>query len=112
MARILRGEIRWADLSPGLGREQAGRRPVLVLSHDVFNERSGTAICMAVTSRPQKAGFPLTWEIEAKGLPKRSWVKMGQVRTLAVERIGKRITVLPPEELVRIIAGLIEIVGD
>jgi mRNA interferase MazF len=52
MARILRGEIRWADLSPGQGREQTGRRPVLILSHDVFNERSGTVIAMAVTSRP------------------------------------------------------------
>ena len=46
MARILRGDIRWAELNPVRGRAQAGRRPVLVLSHDVFNERSGTVIAV------------------------------------------------------------------
>jgi len=112
MARILRGELRWADLSPGRGSEQSGRRPVLVLSHDVFNERSGTVIAMAVTSRPQKAGFPLTWELPSKALPKRSWVKIGQVRTLAAERIGKRIDALEPEDLSRVLDGLAEIIGD
>ena len=60
MARILRGEIRWADLNPVRGKEQAGLRPVLILSHDVFNERSGTVIAVALTSQPQRAGFPLT----------------------------------------------------
>lgn len=112
MARILRGEIRWADLSPGQGHEQIGRRPVLVISHEIFNERSGTVIAMAVTSRPQKAGFPLTLEIRSKGLPKKSWVKVGQVRTLAVERIGKLAAVMPPEELARAVEGLNEIIGD
>ncbi|HXV82531.1 MAG TPA: type II toxin-antitoxin system PemK/MazF family toxin, partial [Candidatus Binatia bacterium] len=52
MARILRGEIRWADLNPVRGREQAGQRPVLILSQDVFNERSGTVIAVALTSQP------------------------------------------------------------
>ncbi|MBZ0168835.1 mRNA interferase MazF [Candidatus Methylomirabilis lanthanidiphila] len=50
MARILRGEIRWADLNPVRGKEQAGLRPVLILSHDVFNERSGTVIAVALTN--------------------------------------------------------------
>jgi mRNA interferase MazF len=112
MARILRGEIRWADLSPARGREQAGRRPVLVISHDVFNDRSGTVVAMAITSRPQRAGFPLTLPIESKGLSKTSWVKISQVRTLAVERIGKLAGVLSPEDLARAIEGLNEIVGD
>jgi len=112
MAQLLRGEIRWADFSPGRGHEQSGRRPVLVLSHDVFNERSGTIIAMAITSQPQQAGFPLTLEIKTEGLPKRSWVKISQLRTLAVERIGKRIARLTPEELSQVIDGLDEIIGD
>jgi mRNA interferase MazF len=88
MARILRGDIRWADLNPARGREQAGQRPVLILSHDVFNERSGTVIAVALTSQPQRAGFPLTFELQATDLPRRSWVKISQIRTLAIERIG------------------------
>ncbi len=76
MARILRGEIRWADLNPVRGHEQAGRRPVLVLSHDVFNARSGTVIAVVLTSQEPRAGFPLTLESKAAGLPKRSWIKI------------------------------------
>ncbi len=112
MARILRGEIRWADLNPVRGREQAGRRPVLILSHNVFNERSGTVIAVAVTSQPQRAGFPLTLELKAKGLPKRSWVKISQIRTLSVERLGARIGEASPEEVTQIVEGLNEIIGD
>ena len=111
MARILRGDIRWADLNPVRGREQAGLRPVLILSQDVFNERSGTVIAIAITSQPQRAGFPLTLELTSRNLPKRSWVKISQIRTLSVERIGKRIGMASPEELVQIIEGLNEIIG-
>jgi mRNA interferase MazF len=101
-----------AGLSPGRGREKTGRRPILVLSHDVFNERSGTVIAMAITSQTQQAGFPLTLELRTEGLPKRSWVKISQIRTLATEHIGKRIACLTPEELSQIIDGLNEIIGD
>ncbi len=111
MARILRGEIRWADLNPVRGREQAGQRPVLILSQDVFNDRSGTVIAVALTSQPQRAGFPLTLELRARGLPKKSWVKISQIRTLAVERIGKVLGRASPEELSQVIEGLNEIIG-
>jgi mRNA interferase MazF len=111
MARILRGEIRWANLDPELGHEQAGQRPVLVLSHDVFNERSGTVIAVALTSQEPRAGFPLSLESHAKGLPKRSWVKISQIRTLSTERIGRKIARVPAEELIRVLEGLNEIVG-
>ncbi len=111
MARILRGEVRWADLNPVRGHEQAGLRPVLVLSHDVFNERSGTVIAMALTSQPQRAGFPLTLELQAAKLPKRSWVKISQIRTLAVERIGAKLGRASPEEVSQAVEGLNEIVG-
>src|SRR5437879_4950120 len=111
MARILRGEIRWADLNPTRGREQAGQRPVLILSQDVFNDRSGTVIAVALASQPQQAGFPLTLELQSKGLPKKSWVKISQIRTLAVERIGQRLGKVSPEELAQVIEGLNEIIG-
>ena len=111
MAGILRGEIRWADLNPVRGREQAGVRPVLILSHDIFNERSGTVIAVAITSQPQRAGFPLTLDLKSADLPKPSWVKISQIRTLAVERIGKGIGRISPEELDQVIEGLYEIMG-
>lgn len=111
MARILRGEIRWADLNPVKGHEQGGKRPVLILSQDVFNQRSGTVIAMAITSQPQLADFPLTLEINSLKLPKRSWVKISQIRTLSTERIGKKIGLLCPEELCSVIEGFNEIVG-
>lgn len=111
MARVLRGDILWADLNPTRGREQAGLRPVVVVSHDVFNDRSGTVIAMAVTSQPQRAGFPLTMDLEKPRLPKRSWVKISQVRTLSVDRLGKKLGRMAPEDLDRLIDGLNEIVG-
>ncbi len=111
MARILRGDILWADLNPVRGHEQAGLRPVAVVSQDVFNERSGTVIAMAITSQPQQAGFPLTLELLDIDLPKRSWVKISQVRTLSVERLGKKIGRLSGETLDQLIEGLNEIIA-
>ena len=110
MARILRGDIFWADLDPAIGHEQAGFRPVLIISEDVFNQRSATVIAMALTSQPPKAGFPLTFELSTK-LPKRSWVKISQIRTLSIKRLRSRITQISPEQLDEVIEGLKEIVG-
>ena len=112
MARILRGDIYWADLNPTKGHEQSGRRPVLVLSHNVFNKNSGTVIAVALTSQKQKAGFPLTLEIESAKLDKQSWIKISQIRTLSTERIGKRLGSISEEELNRVIDGLNEIIGS
>ncbi len=111
MARILRGGIYWADLNPVRGSEQAGVRPVLIISQDIFNERSNTVIALALSSQPQKAGFPLTFELDNPELPKKSWVKISQIRTLAVERIGAEICRLEPEALDQIIEGLNELVS-
>ena len=112
MARILRGDIVWADLNPVRGHEQAGEWPVVVLSHDVFNERSGTVIAMAMTSQEQRAGFPLTLELPDKaGLTKRAWVKISQVRTLSTERLGKKIGRMAPELLDQLVEGLNEIIA-
>jgi mRNA interferase MazF len=112
MARILRGDIVWADLDPVIGSEQAGSRPVLVISQDVFNERSGTIIALAITSQAQRAGFPLTFELSSAGLPKKSWVKISRIRTLSVERIKHKIDRVSPEELDEIIEGLNEIISS
>lgn len=111
MARILRGEIRWADLNRVRGHEQAGQRPVLILSHDVFNERSGAVIAVALASQEPRAGYPLTLELPTARLPKRSWVKISQIRTLSTERIGKRLGRASEEELARVLDGLLELVG-
>ena len=111
MARILRGDIYWANLDPTLGHEQTGERPVVVLSPDVFNERSGTVIAVAVTSQPQKAGFPLTLELKGGDLPKKSWIKISQIRTLSVERIGKIIGKASLEDLNQVVEGLNEIIA-
>lgn len=110
--KIRRGEIWWADLDPTQGREQSGRRPVLVLSQDVFNERSGTVIAVALTSQEPLAGFPLTFEVSGDALPKRSWVKISQIRTLSVLRFDTKITEVTPEELQTVVEGLYEIIGD
>jgi len=111
LARILRGEVRWANLQPTIGHEQAGIRPVLILSDDVFNHRSGTVIGVALTSQPPSAGFPLTLELDSSNLPKKSWVKISQIRTLSTKRIGKKIGVVNPEEIADVLEGLNEILG-
>lgn len=111
MARILRGEVRWADLGAVRGHEQSGTRPVLILSADVFNARSGTVIAVAVTSQSQQAGFPLTLQLPSSQLPKPSWVKISQIRTLSSERIGRKLGVVSPEQVERVIEGLNEILG-
>lgn len=93
------------------GQEPAGSRPVLILSDDVFNERSGTVIAVSLTSQPQRAGFPMTLELEGIPLPKRSWVKISQSRTLCAERIGRWLARATPEPVARVVDVLTEIIG-
>ncbi len=112
MAQILRGSIYWADLDPTKGHEQSGRRPVLILSNTVFNQRSGTVIAMALTAEPQRAGFPLTWELASTGLPKKTWVKVSQIRTLSIQRLNGRIGQASPAELEQAITGLNQIIAS
>jgi mRNA interferase MazF len=111
MGRILRGDILWANLDPTRGHEQSGSRPVLVLSQSVFNERSGTVIAVALTSQRPSAGFPLTLELADKNLPKKSWAKISQIRTLSVQRLGRKLGKATTDELENIVEGLNEIIG-
>ncbi len=81
------------------------------MSHETFNAHSGTVIALAITSQAQRAGFPLTHRLETARLPKPSWVKVSQVRTLSTERLGRRLGAVSPEEMVHIVDGLFELVG-
>ena len=109
--RVQRGDVFWVDPGESRGTEQAGRRPYLVLSHEVFNERSASAITMALTSRPQRAGLPVAKALDSGNLPKRSWVKIGHVRTISLLRFGRRIGRVDEAEVNRIVEGLFDIVG-
>jgi mRNA interferase MazF len=112
MARILRGDIVWAELDPTVGHEQSGLRPVLVLSANIFNERSGTVIAVALTSQEPRAGFPLTLELSSPKLPKRSWAKISQIRVLSDKRLGRKLAKATDAELDSILEGLNEILGN
>jgi mRNA interferase MazF len=98
-------------LSPRRGHEQAGQRPVLIISQEVFNERSGTVIALALTSQPQRVSLPLALKIESVKLPKPSWTKISQIRTLSTDRLGKRLGRVSAEELELVIEALFELVG-
>ena len=112
MADILRGHVYWADLDPSLGHEQSGHRPVLILSRNIFNRRSGTVIAVALTSQEPSAGFPLTVELSSTNLPKKSWAKVSQIRTLSVHRLGAKVGQVTSDEIALVIDGLNEIAGN
>ncbi|MFY9309367.1 MAG: type II toxin-antitoxin system PemK/MazF family toxin [Bacteroidia bacterium] len=111
MADILRGEVYWANLDPTQGQEQSGQRPVLILSRDSFNKYSGTVIAVALTSQKPKAAFPFTLELSSSSLPKKSWIKITQIRTLSVLRLTQKIGDVSLEEIEKVIAGLNEILS-
>jgi mRNA interferase MazF len=93
---IKRGELYYADLSPVIGSEQGGIRPVLILQNDVGNKYSPTIIAAAVTSQINKAKLPTHIEISAKeyGLPKDSVILLEQIRTIDKRRLQEKIGVL------------------
>ncbi|OGT32513.1 MAG: MazF family transcriptional regulator [Gammaproteobacteria bacterium RIFCSPHIGHO2_02_FULL_39_13] len=111
MGKILKGDIVWANLNPSIGHEQSGLRPVLVLSHDFFNEKSKTVIVVPLTSRTQKIGFPLTLQLNQKIMKKQAWIKISQIRNISVLRIGKKIDHLDSSETKQVIDGLNEILS-
>lgn len=82
-----------------------------MISHDVFNDRSGTVIALALTRQPQRVGMPLALKVESLRLPKPSWIKTGQIRTISTERLGKRMGRISLEELAQVIEGLFELVA-
>lgn len=93
---IKRGEIYYADLSPVVGSEQGGVRPVLIVQNDVGNKYSPTVIAAAITSQKDKANLPTHIQVNAQecGLAKDSIVLLEQVRTLDKQRLKDRMGAL------------------
>lgn len=89
---VKRGEIYYADLSPVIGSEQGGVRPVLIVQNDTGNRHSPTVIAAAITSQMGKAKLPTHIELEPQryGLPKESVILLEQVRTLDKQRLRQR----------------------
>lgn len=110
MGSVLRGDIVWAQLDPTEGHEQAGRRPVLIISVDIFNAKSGTVIAIPLTSQQPRVGFPLALEIVTAILPKRSWAKPGQIRVLSTNRLGKKLGTATEKEVDEVVDALNEII--
>jgi mRNA interferase MazF len=107
--QIQRGDVWWADLNPTRGREQNGIRPIVVISCNALNRNSGTVICLPLTSSEPRAAFPLTLEITSADLPKKSWVKISQIRVLSVDRLTDKIATISVQELDQIQTGLIQL---
>lgn len=90
---IRRGEIYYADLSPVVGSEQGGTRPVLILQNDVGNKYSPTIIVAAITSKTGKTKLPTHIELQSSenGLPKNSVVLLEQIRTIDKRRLKEKL---------------------
>ncbi len=101
---VKRGDIFYADLSPVVGSEQGGVRPVLVVQNDVGNKYSPTVIAAAITSRINKAKLPTHIEIEATeyGLQKDSVVLLEQIRTIDKKRLREKIGRLDEIQMVKV----------
>lgn len=110
---IKRGELYYADLSPVVGSEQGGVRPILIVQNDVGNKYSPTVIAAAVTSKINKAKLPTHIELGATefGLTKDSVVLLEQIRTLDKRRIKDRIGELPPLYMQKVDSALLISLG-
>ena len=110
---VKRGELYYADLSPVVGSEQGGIRPVLVVQNDVGNKYSPTIIAAAVTSKLNKARLPTHIELSASvyGLSKDSVVLLEQIRTIDKRRLKERIGLLPPQMMARVNDALLISLG-
>lgn len=104
-----RGEVRWATLNPVVGHEQAGHRPVLLVSDDRYMVSRGLAVVMPLTTN-DRMKLPLAIELLAHS-DKRSFVLPGQVRTLSVSRLGAVLATASPREMDACLDALMQICG-
>ena len=102
--QVRRGDIFYADLSPVVGSEQGGVRPVLIIQNDVGNRHSPTVICAAITSRMNKAKLPTHVEIDARKyqIVKNSVVLLEQIRTIDKRRLREQVCHLDREIMKKI----------
>ena len=102
--QVIRGEIYYADLSPVVGSEQGGVRPVLIIQNDVGNKYSPTVICAAITSQINKAKLPTHIEIDSNHstLVKDSVILLEQIRTIDKKRLREKICRLDEELMERV----------
>ena len=105
---VKRGEIYYADLSPVVGSEQGGVRPVLIVQNDVGNKYSPTVIAAAITSQREKAKLPTHIEINAQncGLAKNSVVLLEQIRTIDKRRLKEKMGMLDNGSMYRVNSAL------
>lgn len=110
---VKRGDLFYADLSPVVGSEQGGIRPVLIVQNNVGNKFSPTIIAAAITSQMNKAKLPTHIELSAEnfGLPKDSVVLLEQIRTLDKKRLKEKIGELPNKLMERVNEGLMISLG-
>lgn len=113
MAQLARGEVWLADLNPVKGHEQAGKRPCLIISVDLFNQgAAGLVVVLPITSKDKGIPFHVELNPPEGGLKVRSFVKCEDVRSISVERLEKRWGTISPETLaavedrLRILMGL------
>lgn len=106
-----RGEIYYADLSPVVGSEQGGLRPVLILQNDAGNRHSPTTIVAAITSKRDKTEMPTHVKIKVDGLNKESLVLLEQLRTIDKSRVKEKIAVLDAENVQQIDKALAISIG-
>ena len=113
MEQIKRGEIYYADLSPVVGSEQGGVRPVLVVQNDIGNKYSPTVIVCAITSKMTKAKLPTHIELPAEqyNLPKDSVALLEQIRTLDKQRLQQKVTTLAPSKMQQVNKALLISLG-
>ena len=105
---VRRGEIYYADLSPVVGSEQVGVRPVLIVQNDVGNKYSPTVIAAAITSQKEKSKLPTHIEINAQncGLAKNSVVLLEQIRTIDKKRLKERMGMLDEDAMYQVNSAL------
>lgn len=111
--QIKRGEIYYADLSPVIGSEQGGVRPVLIIQNDIGNKYSPTVIVSAITSQLGKAKLPTHIELPAEkyNLPKNSVALLEQIRTLDKQRLRERVTTLGSDKMKEVNRALLISLG-